>query len=64
MISIGIVGGGSGGNAVLKAVHGLTDVSVIGISDLNRNALGVVYALSVGVDYFRDFRELLQKNLT
>ena len=40
MISIGIVGGGSGGNAVLRAIHGLTDVSVIGISDLNRNALG------------------------
>ena len=49
-------------NAVLKAVHGLTDVSVVGISDLNRNALGVVYALSVGVDYFRDFQELLRKN--
>jgi methyl-accepting chemotaxis protein len=61
MISIGIVGGGSGGNAVLRAIHGLTDVSVVGISDLNSNALGVVYALSIGVDYFRDFQELLRK---
>jgi methyl-accepting chemotaxis protein len=62
MIRVGIVGGGSGGNAVLRSIHNLTDVSVIGISDLNQNALGVVYAHSIGVDYYRDFQSLLRKN--
>jgi|GEM_PF-7128814 predicted dehydrogenase len=33
MISIGIVGCGIGGNAVLRSIHNLTDVNVIGVSD-------------------------------
>ena len=47
MISIGIVGCGIGGNAVLRSIHNLTDVNVIGVSDLNESAPGVVYALSI-----------------
>jgi methyl-accepting chemotaxis protein len=62
MVTVGIVGGGGGGNAVLRSLHDLADVSVIGISDLNENALGVVYARSIGVDYYRDFHDLLQKD--
>jgi methyl-accepting chemotaxis protein len=62
MISIGIIGGGIGGNAVLRSVHNLPDVNVIGISDLREDAAGVVYALSIGVEYFQDFNELLQKS--
>jgi methyl-accepting chemotaxis protein len=62
MIRIGIVGGGIGGNAVLRSIHDLTDVSVIGISDLAESAPGVVYALSIGVNYYRDFQELLRKD--
>jgi methyl-accepting chemotaxis protein len=62
MIRVGIIGCGVGGNAVLRSIHNLTDVNVIGVSDLNESALGVAYALSIGVDYYRDFQELLQKD--
>jgi methyl-accepting chemotaxis protein len=62
MISVGVIGCGIGGNAVLRSIHNLSDVSMIGVSDLNERAPGVVYAHSIGVDYYRDFQELLQKD--
>jgi methyl-accepting chemotaxis protein len=62
MISIGIVGCGIGGNAALRSIHNLTDVNVIGVSDLNESAPGVVYAFSIGVGYYPDLQELLRKD--
>jgi methyl-accepting chemotaxis protein len=62
MIRIGIIGAGIGGNAVLRSIYRLADVNVIGISDLNETAVGVIYAHSIGVGYYRDFQELLQQD--
>ncbi len=61
MIHLGIVGAGKGGSAVLRATHGLPDVKVVGIADLNENAPGIKLARELGVRTFQDSLELLRQ---
>ena len=61
MVRVGIVGGGSGGHSVLKALRNVADVQLAGISDLNETAPGVMYARSIGVPFYRDLHDLLEK---
>lgn len=59
MITVGIVGAGRGGGAVLKAMEGLPDVRVAGVADLNEDAPGMRFARERGIRTFRDCLELL-----
>ncbi|MGB9792625.1 MAG: methyl-accepting chemotaxis protein [Thermacetogeniaceae bacterium] len=59
MISVGIVGAGKGGGAVLRALEILPDVRVVGVADLNEDAPGMRYAREHGIRTFRDCMELL-----
>lgn len=61
MIHVGIVGAGKGGSAVLRATHGLPEVKVVGIADLNENAPGMELARKLGIRTFTDCLELLQQ---
>lgn len=60
MIRIGIIGGGHGGEAVLKSIHNLPDVKVTGIADLRDDAPGIIYARKLGIACYRDFTRLLE----
>lgn len=60
MITIGIIGAGKGGCAVLKSMHGLPDVRIAGISDLNEDAPGMILAGELGVKTCRDCLDLLR----
>ncbi|MDH7576277.1 MAG: methyl-accepting chemotaxis protein [Bacillota bacterium] len=61
MIHVGIVGAGQGGSGVLRATHGLPDVKIVGIADLNESAPGMVLARELGIRTFQDCLELLQQ---
>ncbi len=60
MVRVGIVGAGRGGTSVLRAIHGLADVRVVGVADVNPNAPGMQLARELGVATFADCRELLR----
>lgn len=45
---------------MLKSIYNLPDVEVIGISDLNENAVGVVFAQEQKIKYYKDLQPLLQ----
>nr|WP_238442610.1 methyl-accepting chemotaxis protein [Desulforamulus reducens] len=57
---MGIVGGGQGGSAMLRLMSSLTDITVIGIADINENAPAFTVAKELGIPTFLDFKQLLQ----
>ncbi|SHK47166.1 methyl-accepting chemotaxis protein [Desulforamulus aeronauticus] len=60
MITVGIVGGGRGGLAMLRLMSSLADISLIGIADINENAPALIAAKESGIPIFLDFKKLLQ----
>ena len=60
MITVGIVGGGRGGLAMLRLMSSLPDISLVGIADINENAPALVAAKESGIPIFLDFKQLLQ----
>ncbi|SHM18168.1 methyl-accepting chemotaxis protein [Caldanaerovirga acetigignens] len=60
MLSIGIVGAGKGGTAILKAAAGLPDIKIAGIADLDYNAPGMLLARQLGIPTFHDCMELMR----
>ncbi|MEW6063598.1 methyl-accepting chemotaxis protein [Desulforamulus profundi] len=60
MIRLGIVGGGRGGLAMLRLMSSLSEITVVGIADLNQNAPALVAARESGIPTFLDFKQLLQ----
>ncbi|ADH60456.1 methyl-accepting chemotaxis sensory transducer [Thermoanaerobacter mathranii subsp. mathranii str. A3] len=60
MINVGIVGGGKGGTAILKVIHGLPEVSIVGIADIDENAPGIKLAKEKGIKTFHDCVDLLK----
>jgi len=60
LIRIGIVGGGRGGLAMLRLMSSLSEITVIGIADLNENAPAIVAARESGIPTFSDFMQLLK----
>lgn len=58
MLTVGIMGGGRGGRAMLQVLSTLGEVQIAGISDLRADAPGVVLARELGVPYFPDFAQL------
>ncbi|MEG6614974.1 methyl-accepting chemotaxis protein [Peptococcaceae bacterium 1198_IL3148] len=60
MITTAIVGGGNGGAAMLRAFQGIPDVKIIGIADLNDDAVGMQLAREMGIATYNDFMEMLK----
>ncbi|GAB6157028.1 methyl-accepting chemotaxis protein [Desulfotomaculum varum] len=60
MMHVGIVGGGRGGLAMLRLMSSLSEISVVGIADINENAPALVAARESGIPVFTDFKQLLQ----
>nr|WP_018085314.1 methyl-accepting chemotaxis protein [Desulfurispora thermophila] len=58
MLTVGIVGGGRGGRAMLQVLSTLGEVQIAGISDMRADAPGVVLARELGIPYFPDFAQL------
>lgn len=56
---VGIVGAGKGGASILKALHGLPEIEIVGIADLKDDAPGMQMAKKMGVWTTRDIVELL-----
>lgn len=58
-MKIAIVGAGKGGSSILKAVHGMPGVEVIGICDINYEAPGMCLAREMKVRTFTQLEEML-----
>jgi PAS domain S-box-containing protein len=58
-----IIGGGKGGTAILKILHEVSLMKIIGISDLNEEAIGLRLAKEWGVPAGRDWREFLDDSV-
>jgi methyl-accepting chemotaxis protein len=54
-----IVGGGNGGAAMLRAFKGVADVKIIGIADINEDAVGIKLAREMGISTYSDFLQML-----
>lgn len=61
MITVGIVGGGKGGASILRVFQSIQDVRLVGIADVNINAVGMQFASEIGVPVYTDFTELLKQ---
>lgn len=60
MFSVVIVGGGQGGTSVLRALHTMEGVRIMGICDLNEKAPGMVLARELGIKTFTDMNDLFR----
>jgi PAS domain S-box-containing protein len=58
-----IVGGGKGGTAILKILHEVSLMKVIGITDLNEDAMGLRLAEEWGIPCGSDWREFLHDSV-
>ncbi|MBO8158862.1 methyl-accepting chemotaxis protein [Thermosyntropha sp.] len=54
MINVAIVGLGAGGTSVLKAIHGMNNIKVLGVCDVNENAPGAILARREGIPVYTD----------
>lgn len=61
LITIAVVGGGRGGAAMLRAFQALPDVKIIGIADLNEDAVGMQLAKEIGIPTYNDFVDMLKQ---
>ncbi|WP_031516009.1 methyl-accepting chemotaxis protein [Desulfofalx alkaliphila] len=59
MINIAIVGGGRGGASMLRVYSNLSEVNILGISDININAAGMELAKEMNIPRYTDFMEML-----
>lgn len=55
-----IVGGGTGGAAMLRTLHSLPEVKIMGISDINNQAPGIISAQEIGIATFSDCLDMLK----
>lgn len=62
MITVGVVGGGKGGASILRAFQNIPDVRLIGIADININAIGMQFAKEIGVPVYTNFAEMLKQS--
>jgi len=59
LVRVAIVGGGRGGYSVLRMLKEIKEVEIVGISDVEPEAPGIVAAQEEGISVTRDFNELL-----
>ena len=58
-----IVGGGHGGTAILRTLHNLGSVTIVGIVDINNQAPGIILAEELGVFHTNQLENMLQREL-
>ncbi|WP_064091597.1 sigma-54 interaction domain-containing protein [Rossellomorea aquimaris] len=58
-----IIGGGKGGTAILRILHEVSLMKVIGVVDLNNNAPGIKMAMELGIPYGDDWKPLLNESV-
>ncbi|MEG9297356.1 sigma 54-interacting transcriptional regulator [Mangrovibacillus sp. Mu-81] len=63
MQNVLIIGGGKGGTAILKILHEVSLMKIIGITDLNEEAMGLRLAKEWGIPAGRDWREFLDDSV-
>lgn len=63
MQNVLIIGGGKGGTAILKILHEVSLMKIIGISDLNEEAIGLRLAKEWGIPAGSDWREFLDDSV-
>lgn len=56
-----LVGAGRGGSAILRLVEGVKDLAIVGVADIDPNAVGVKAAKEKGIPFFTDYKEALKK---
>lgn len=59
-LQVVIIGAGQGGTALLRALHGMAAVQVVGVADINPRAPGLALARELGVPTAADFRTLIR----
>lgn len=62
LYNIAIVGGGRGGYAMLRVFQGVSDVQIVGISDINPEAIGIKLARELEIPIYTDFVEMLNNS--
>lgn len=60
MSSVAMIGGGHGGTAILRAIHSLPGVKIVGIAEVDAGAPGVILARQWGIPVHTDFQRLLR----
>lgn len=58
-----IVGGGQGGTAILRTLHALSSVTVVGIVDINPQAPGIVLAKELGIFHTDQLENILKREI-
>ncbi|OIU71115.1 sigma 54-interacting transcriptional regulator [Rossellomorea aquimaris] len=58
-----IIGGGKGGTAILKILHEVSLMKVIGITDVNENAVGLRLAEEWGIPVGKDWKKFLDDSV-
>jgi len=59
LVKVAIVGGGRGGHSIFGMLKEIKEVEIVGISDVEPEAPGIVAAQEEGISVTRDFHELL-----
>lgn len=59
MTNVMIVGAGEGGASILKALHGIKSIRVVGICDIRTDAPGIITAKKNGIATYSDINKIL-----
>jgi methyl-accepting chemotaxis protein len=59
-MKVAIIGAGQGGSLILKSLHGLEEVNIAGICDLDPNAPGIILAKELKIKTTTNLQELLE----
>ncbi len=60
-VNIGIIGGGTGGTALLQVLKDIPQVNIVGICDINPEAKAVLIAREIGIDTYTDSSQLIRE---
>jgi diguanylate cyclase (GGDEF)-like protein len=58
-IDIGIIGGGKGGTALLRALKDIPQVTIVGLCDIDPQAPAILIAREMGIDTYTDSGQLI-----
>lgn len=60
MINIAIVGGGKGGSAMIRVLHPLTEVNIVGMADVRQDAPGILLAREMNIKTSADMNDFIK----
>lgn len=59
IINVAIIGAGKGGTGIFRMLLALDNINIIGIADIDKNALGIEIARENGIDTFDNYVDLI-----